>query len=138
MPGYRFGGARAAEVEREATLRGTAEEPALGRDRWTVRAGEGGWRLRLLLEYRRSAAPRRAPFDLRVLSAPEARPPVELVYRVDRLQDVLRTEGTDDPRLARFEFEATVPELREALGGAEPRPRGIVVEPVVLRDVAAV
>jgi hypothetical protein len=94
--------------------------------------------MRLALDYRRNAAPPRAPFDLHVISAAEVRPPFELSYRVDRLQDVLRSEGADDPRLIRFEFEAAaVPELREALGGAEPRPRGIVAEPIVLRDVVA-
>ena len=40
-----------------------------------------------------------------------------------------------NPRLARLEFEAAVPELREAVGGAEPRPRAVLAEPMVLRDL---
>ena len=83
------------------------------------------------------APPQRAPFDRRRVSAAEVRPEVEAVNGVDRLLDVMRCAGADDPRLARFEFEAAVPELREALGGAEPRPHGIAAEPLVLRDMAA-
>ncbi len=135
---FPFGGGRAAEVEREATLRGAGNEPASVREAWTVRATEGGDRLRVALHYRQSPTPLRAPFDQRLVSAPEVRPQVEVVNRVDRLLDVLRSGGTDDPRLARFEFEAAVPELREALGGAEPRPHGIAAEPLVLRDLPAV
>jgi hypothetical protein len=100
-----------------------------------VRAGEGGGHLRLLLDYRRSAAPSRAPFGLRVVSAPEVRSPVDHVYQLDRLIDVLRSEDTDDPRLTRFELEATVPELREALGEGDPHPRAVVAQPLVLRDL---
>ncbi len=138
VQGDGFGAARAAEVGREAAERGAGAEPAMVREAWTVRAAEGGGEMRLALDYRRNAAPPRAPFDFRVISAAEVRPPFELSYRADRLQDVLRSEGADDPRLARFEFEAAaVPELREALGGAEPRPRGVVAEPIVLRDVVA-
>jgi hypothetical protein len=126
-----------AEVEREVAERGAGNEPAAVREAWTVRAAEGGDRLRVALDFRRSAAPPRAPSDLRVVSPAAVRPPVERVYRVDRVLDVLRSAGADDPRLSRFEFEAAVPELREALGGAEPRPHGIAVEPVVLRDLYA-
>jgi hypothetical protein len=135
--GFGFGGARAAEVEREVTQRGVGNEPAAVREAWTMRANEGGDRLRVALDYRQSPTPQRAPFDQRLVSAPEIRPPVEVVNRVDRLLDVLRSQGNDDPRLTRFEFEAAVPELREALGGAEPRPQGIAAEPVILRDVGA-
>ncbi len=120
---FPFGGARAAEVEREA---------------WTVRAAEGGDRLRVALDYRQSPTPLRAPIDQRLVSAPEVRPQVEVVNQVDRLLDVLRSAGADDPRLFHFEFEAAVPELREALDGAEPRPHGIAAEPLVLRDLPAV
>ena len=77
------------------------------------------------------------PGNKEIVSAAEVRPPVEVVNRVDRLLDVLRSAVTDDPRLARFEFDAAVPELREALGGAEPRPHGIAAEPMVLRDLPA-
>jgi hypothetical protein len=138
VPGERFGVARAAEVEREAAERGADGGPATVREAWTVRADGGGGEMRLRLDYRRNPAPLRSPFEFRVISAAEVRPPFELSYRADRLQDVLRSEGIDDPRLARFELEATaVPELREALGGTGPRPRGIVAEPVILRDVPA-
>ncbi|MBD0272924.1 MAG: hypothetical protein ICV73_13475 [Acetobacteraceae bacterium] len=127
-------GATRAEVERETAERGAGNEPAAVREAWTVRAVEGGDRLRVALDYRRSAAPPRTPSDLRVVSPAAVRPSVERVYRVDRVLDVLRGAGADDPRLARFEFEAEVPELREALGGAEPHPHGIVAEPLLLRD----
>ncbi len=138
VQGDGFRAARAAEVGREAAERGAGAEPAMVREAWTVRAAEGGGEMRLALDYRRNAAPPRAPLEFRVVSAAEVRPPFGLSYRADRLQDVLRSEGADDPRLARFEFEtAAVPELREALGGAEPRPRGVVAEPIVLRDVVA-
>ncbi len=132
-----FGAALVAEVRREATEPGADDGPARVREAWTVRAAEGGDRLRLLLDYRRDAAAPREPFSLRLVSAPEVRPPVELVYRGERLRDVLRSEGTDDPRLARLELEAAVPGLREALGGAEPRPRAVLAEPLVLRDLPA-
>jgi hypothetical protein len=135
VPTYPYGAARAAEVEREVAERGVSDEPAVVREAWTVRVGDGGGHLRLLLDYRRSAAPPRAPFDLRVVSAPEIRPPVDHVYQLDRLIDVLRSEDTDDPRLTRFWLEATVPELREAIGGGEPQPRAVVAEPLVLRDL---
>jgi hypothetical protein len=135
VPTYPYGAARAAEVEREVAERGVGDEPAVVREAWTVRAGKGGGHLRLLLDYRRSAAPPRAPFDLRVVSAPEVRPPVDHVYQLDRLIDVLRSEDTDDPRLTRFALEATVSELREALGGGVPLPRAVVAEPWVLRDL---
>ncbi len=135
---FPFGAARAAEVEREVAQRGVGNEPAAVREAWTVRAAEGGDRLRVAIDYRQSPTPLRAPFEQRFVSAAEVRSPVEVVNRVDRLLDVLRSAGADDPRLVRFEFEAAVPELREALGGAEPRPHGIAAEPLVLRDVPAV
>ena len=135
VPTYPYGAAQAAEVEREAAERGVGDEPAVVHEAWTVHVGEGGGHLRLLLDYRRSVAPPRAPFDLRVVSAPDVRPPVDHVYHLDRLIDVLRTEDTDDPRLTRFGLEATVPELREAIGGGEPQPRAVVAEPLVLRDL---
>jgi hypothetical protein len=130
-------GATRAEVGREVAQRGAGNEPAAVREVWTVRAAEGGDRLQVALEYRQSAAPPRSPSNLRVVSPASVRPSVERVYRVDRVLDVLRSAGADDPRLTRFQFEAAVPELREALGGAEPRPHGIAAEPLLLRDMAA-
>jgi hypothetical protein len=138
VPAFPYGAARAAEVEREVAERGAGGEPATVREAWAVRPAEGGGRLRLLVEYRRAAAPPRAPYQLRVLSAPEVMPPLDHVYQLDPLMDVLRGEDVDDPRLVRLELEATVPEMREAFGGgAAPRPRAVVAEPLLLRDLPA-
>jgi hypothetical protein len=138
VPAFPYGAARAAEVEREATERGAGGEPATVREAWAVRPAEGGGQVRLLLEYRRADVLARAPYQLRVLSAPEVMPPLDHVYQLDPLMDVLRGEDTDDPRLVRLELEATVPEMREAFGGGTaPRPRAVVAEPLLLRDLPA-
>jgi hypothetical protein len=138
VPAFPYGAARAAEVEREATERGSGGEPATVREAWAVRPAEGGGQVRLLLEYRRADVLARAPYQLRVLSAPEVMPPLDHVYQLDPLMDVLRGEDADDPRLVRLELEATVPEMREAFGGgAAPRPRAVVAEPLLLRDLPA-
>jgi hypothetical protein len=138
VPAFPYGAARAAEVEREVTERGSGGEPATVREAWAVRPAEGGGQVRLLLEYRRADVLARAPYQLRVLSAPEVMPPLDHVYQLDRLMDVLRGEDADDPRLVRLELEATVPEMREAFGGgAAPRPRAVVAEPLLLRDLPA-
>jgi hypothetical protein len=132
-----FGEVRVSEVRREATVAGGDDGPARVRETWTVRAAEGGDSIRLHLDYRRDGAATREPFTLRLLSAPAVRPPVEHLYRGERVRDVLRSEGTDDPRLARLELDAAVPELREILGGRETRPRAFLAEPGVLRDLPA-
>jgi len=137
VPAFPYGAAHDAEVEREAAERGSGEEPATVREAWAVRPAAGGGRLRLLVEYRRADVLARAPYELRVVSAPEVAPPLDHVYQLDRLLDVLRSEDADDPRLVRLELEATLPELREALGGAAPHPRAMVAEPLLLRDLLA-
>jgi hypothetical protein len=118
-------------IQRERTIRESNNEPASGREAWSIRDSAGGL-LQLQFDYR-GALPVRSKSETKVYSSVE--PDFYRIYRVEQGADVVKSVPAGIDRMQNYQFTVGIAELRKIFDGSEELV-SVTMIPWYLRQVA--